>query len=313
MRYLIKKIALQAATILLLQLQLAATAQSAPALPAQSPPTLAERGSVATSTDAGQPNVQAAKANFAPTAAADVLDIARLTIETVRDQHAGTAQSIERATNLILAFFTVLGLVAAAFGWSRLRDIKAAGDTFLAECQRDLEMAKSEVSKLRGEFEHSLEKVASEMRLELFGQAELMAARVELDQALNHKDQATSNRMLLNAVRRINAVLDAQPLSASAHVRGLADLAYALKRLGDVERAYETICKAAELAESEVPASYSLVAYNVACYGAIAGRHDALIWLEKAIGLDPQYKLSAAKDSDFESVRESEHFKALVA
>ena len=220
---------------------------------------------------------------------------------------------VERAATVIVVFFTLLGAIATAFGWHKFNDMKAAADAVLEKYRGDMQAAQQNAAATHAEFEESLEKAMIATRKEMNGQIELMAARVELDQAINGKfDQQLSNRMLSNAIKRISNVLDGQEMSIKAKIRGLADLAFARKRLGDVESAFETVHQAATLAKAEAPTMFPLLAYNAACYACLLRKAEATQWLREAIDADPQYKENAAKDGDFENIRDSEGFKALT-
>jgi len=87
--------------------------------------------------------------------------------------------------------------------------------------------------------------------------------------------------------------------------------------------AWETWFAAAPLAEAkrwdEVIALYNealgekpdhpVLLYNLACMEALAGRpDDALTHLERAIELQPEFAETAAKDTDFDSIRDDPRF-----
>jgi hypothetical protein len=59
---------------------------------------------------------------------------------------------------------------------------------------------------------------------------------------------------------------------------------------------------------------YPMVAYNVACSEALAGRKDdAMRHLKMAVDRSEQLRKLAAEDSDFDAIREDPAFKELVA
>ena len=250
---------------------------------------------------------------FPASSAGDVVDVARLVLETTREQTASVTGLIERATTVIVVFFTLIGAVAAAFGWHKFNDMKTAADAMLETYRTGLTEAQQKVLQHHDEFKDSLHRATAAMRIEMNGQIELMAARVELDQALNKNlDAPSSNRMLMNAVKRINFVLHGQDLSPKAKLRGLADLAYAKKRLGDIEAAFEAAEQAAKLAKEEEPATLHLIAYNAACYACLLDKPEAIEWLKTAIEGNSQHKESAARDPDFHRLKESAAFQNLL-
>ena len=272
--------------------------QSAAAVP---PPATSSSAPKGLSIPAAEP--APAPKSFAVNSAGDVIDVARLVLETTRDQTASVTSLIERAATVIVVFFTLLGATATAFGWHKFNDMKVAADQVLDKYREDMAAAQKNAAALHAEFEDSLEKATIATRKEMNGQMELMAARGELDQAINGKfDPQLANRMLNNAVKRISSVLEGQEMSTKAKIRGLADLAYARKRLGDVETAFETVHKAADLARADAPSMFPLLAYNAACYACLLNQAEAIQWLKDAIAADSQYKENAAKDSDFASI-----------
>ena len=53
--------------------------------------------------------------------------------------------------------------------------------------------------------------------------------------------------------------------------------------------------------------------YNLACFEALAGRHDAALeHLRRSIELDAQYREYASDDEDFAPVRDDPEFQAIV-
>lgn len=53
--------------------------------------------------------------------------------------------------------------------------------------------------------------------------------------------------------------------------------------------------------------------YNIACVYAAQGKiDDAVKWLRKAIEAHPEFKSQAKKDKDFDKIRNSKEFKALI-
>ena len=238
--------------------------------------------------------------------AADVINMTRLVLETTRDHTANLTNFIERATTVIVVFFTLLGAVAAAFGWHKLRDMEQ-------EAKKALEKFETELTSGQSTFQEKLNAATAQVHREINNQIELITARAEIDQATNGKfDASMSNRMLANACKRIDVVLNDKDVSIKARIRGMADVAFAKKRLGDTEAALASVVEAAKLAGENQPEMYSLLAYNAACYSCLLDKADALVWLAAAIKANPQHKEGAQKDADFKKIEENEQFKALV-
>ena len=58
---------------------------------------------------------------------------------------------------------------------------------------------------------------------------------------------------------------------------------------------------------------YADALYNMACLFSLKRKpDDAIPALEKTIGLDKKYREQAAKDSDFENIRDDPRFRKLV-
>ena len=84
---------------------------------------------------------------------------------------------------------------------------------------------------------------------------------------------------------------------------------YRLYEQGDFVGAIENISRQLE----RVPESAPML-YNLACYEALADRgEDAVAHLAKALRLDPGMLELARGDSDFDSLRQDEEFRALVS
>jgi uncharacterized Ntn-hydrolase superfamily protein len=84
---------------------------------------------------------------------------------------------------------------------------------------------------------------------------------------------------------------------------------YELYEKGDYEGAIESISR--QLAR--VPESAPML-YNLACYEALADRRDdAVAHLGEALRLNPGMREMAEADSDFDSLRRDEEFRALVS
>lgn len=87
------------------------------------------------------------------------------------------------------------------------------------------------------------------------------------------------------------------------------NMATAQIKLGKLNRAKNTLLKAIKLKPND-----SSLNYNLACTYALSDINmTALIYLEKAIALDPSLKDSAKKDPDLKGLREMEPFKALTS
>ena len=252
--------------------------------------------------------------DFSPKSASDVIDVARLVLEVTRDQSSSLASFIERATTIIVVFFTLLGAGVAALGWNKMRDMEDAAKSALLKFETELDALQSNASRTQGEFNTSLEAATASVRNELNVQVELMGARAELDQAIHgNRDMALTNRMLTNAIKRIEAALATkEKISAKGTIRGIADLAYAKKRLGDLEGALAAIETAITLARSEATSMLPLLVYNAACYASLLGKQEALAKLAEAIELNSEYKDSAPKDPDFTALYEDPAFQVIV-
>ncbi len=270
------------------------------------------RRQVPLSSGAIQKNAQAApEAN-----PSQFIDLARLVLESSRDQAANTAFLIERATTVIVVFFTVVGAGGAFFGWMKLAEVRQQAVGVVKEFQNEVDVLRSSAKTMQGEFERGIAVATAQMRAEINAQAELLAARSEMDHANYFADPVEQNRYRLNAIRRIEKVLEnCSEVSYAAQIRGMADLAFNAKRLGDLPKALDTVHRAAELAREHAPDMLHLLAFNCACYGARLNRDEKEIqyWLVEAIKLKPEYKAAAATDEDFNGVRDKEWFKALVA
>jgi hypothetical protein len=254
-----------------------------------------------------------APSKFALNSAGDVIDMTRLVLESTRDHTANLTNFIERATTVIVVFFTLLGAVAAAFGWSKLRDMEDAAKTALSKFQGDLDQLNAHALGGQTTFHEKLDAATAQVHREINNQIELIAARAEIDQAINGKfELAMSNRMLANACKRIDVVLADQQVSTKARIRGMADAAFAKKRLGQIELALDAVVAAANLAEGDQPEMYPLLAYNAACYSCLLGKSDALTWLAAAIKANPQHKDGAKADTDFATLKDDPNFQSLV-
>lgn len=219
----------------------------------------------------------------------DVVDMTRLVLETSRDQTTHMAHYIETATTVIVVFFSVLGAVGAAFGMHKIGDIE----------RRAKEITET--------IENDLGKKITALHREINDQSELLSAKAEINIA------SGSTFLLKNAARRIKLVLDRNEVSKQARIRGLADYAYAIKRTGDVPDALRHIEEAAVLAKESEPTMFSLIAFNAGCYECILGnRERALVWLKQAIEQHPEYKESAKRDKDFESIWEMPEFAEIT-
>lgn len=244
----------------------------------------------------------------------EFIDLARLVLESSRDQTATTAAFIERATTVIIVFFTLLGTGGALLGWSKLRDMEASANRAIQQFNTDLEQLRDGASGLSTEFSHTIESAMDGVRAEMNARIELLAASAEIAHAKNGNESAQQKIQLLHsASKKLEAVLsNPEKLSPVTRIRGLADLGYAKKRLGDVDRAFWVVQEAASLAKQHAPDMYPLLAYNAACYSAMLGRAEAADWLLRAINEKAEYRDNACADEDFLSVRDSEWFKKLT-
>ena len=171
----------------------------------------------------------------------NLLDVARLVLETTKAQTESVYSTINLLMGIGAGIAAILLASAAFFGYREWRDLK----------------------RLRATFQERLDEQAEEMRQEINAQIELTSARVEIDTALRESDQATSSRMYRNAIKRIQLQLERSPhLSPIAKVRGLADIGFAMKRLGQTQDALSAIEAALSLVSTDDVARRSLLAYR---------------------------------------------------
>lgn len=227
----------------------------------------------------------------------DVVDMSRLVLEVSRDNTEHLAHYIELGTTVIVVFFTLLGALGAAFGLHKMDDM----DKKVAAWER--------------EYRAKMESSVAILRLEIVNQNELMTAKLEIEKALRMTDAETMNRQLRFAISRIEKALASEHLPATARLRGLADLAFAAKRLADVDKAFTSVCKAIELSVHEdlEAKSRALLNYNAACYACLLKkRSECLERLVTAIHLNEDYKVKAGADDDFVWLRGDADFQALL-
>lgn len=243
----------------------------------------------------------------------DVVDLTRLVLETNRDQNSHLAHYIERATTVIVLLFSLLAAAAAVFGLKKLQDVDEKAQKAIKSFEDGLAKSREKVGELEAEFKQSIDVSAHDIHRELNDQIELISARAEIDQSQNGGfDELTKNRMLMNASKRIQRVLDGNAVSARAKVRALADLGFIKKRLGDIEGAYAVLMQAISLVGPENSSSLPLLTFNAACYASLLKKPDACTLLEAAIALRPEYKDLAKTDGDFGNIKEQPQFIALM-
>ena len=242
----------------------------------------------------------------------DVVDMTRLVLETSRDQTTHLAHYIEHATTVLVVFFTLLGAVGASVGLHKLNDIDAKAKAAMERFENDLNVAKAAAAELAARFKDNVDAADVDLRREIDDQIELVMARVEMEQSL--KGPVLDNRGLTNAKKRLSAVLDRNQISAKGRIRGGADLAFILKRLGDEDAAYGVVCAASETASKYQPSSVPLLEYNAACYASLLDKQkEAIRHLKAAIGGDSTCKTLAACDEDFKNIKNTDEFKAMIA
>ncbi len=246
--------------------------------------------------------------------AGEFIDMARLVLESSRDQAATTTAFIERATTVIIVFFTLLGVGGALIGWTKLHDMETSANNAIQQFNTDLELLRDGATGVSAEFSRTIENAMREVRAEMLARIELLAASAEIAHAKNGNESLQQKMQLLStAAKRLEAVITRPELSPETKIRGLADLGYARKRLGDVDRAFTVVQEAASLAKQHAPDMYPLLAYNAACYSALLGRAEASDWLSKAISEKAEYRDNACADEDFLKVRDLEWFKTITA
>ncbi len=248
----------------------------------------------------------------------DIVDLTRLVLEANRDQTSHLAHYIERGTTVIVILFSVLAACGAVFGLKNLNDIENRAREFSKKIETELGAKLKETTdgfeKHMSGFENDMSNLNIKLTKEIDEQTELLAARAEIATSLINQS-SIDTRMLSNAVKRIEAVLKRNNYQVSTRggIRGLADLAFAKKRLGDHEGALQAIEKAINFAEKVAPEALGLLNYNAACYASLSKRLDACGWLEKAIHLNVQYKTSALTEVDFDNIKATDCFIKLVS
>lgn len=246
----------------------------------------------------------------------DFIEITKLVLENTRDQTNLTTGFIQYGITIIVAFFTIGGTVCMLIGLNKVNDLKQQAQAELSVYKERLSLHENEARRYKEDFEKKMQEISASMHVELDSQIELLAARAEIDHATSNQSNIPKeawSRFLHNACKRIEVVLENEKLSSVAKIRGLADLGYAKKRLGDFENAYFHLDEAAKLAKNETIEMYALTAYNAACYAAITKNPSAEKWLNEAINSKEKYKSNASVDSDFSEVKETDWFKRLTA
>lgn len=118
---------------------------------------------------------------------------------------------------------------------------------------------------------------------------------------------------LKETVRLVMSVVDLDaPTKLDAFLEGvlLTRMAFAQKRLGNVAGAFASAKRAVSLNHNDTKPDWL---YNTACYAALSNElEDCQRYLRLALEKDPRIKAIVANDSDFDSIREEEWFKALL-
>lgn len=85
--------------------------------------------------------------------------------------------------------------------------------------------------------------------------------------------------------------------------------AYGYDRLGETERGHRLLREAVDREPER-----AVFHYHLACFDSRAGdRESALAELQRAVELDPQFAEWAARDSDFEAVRDDPRFPTAIS
>lgn len=240
----------------------------------------------------------------------DVVDMTRLVLESSRDHTTHLAHYIEHATTVLVVFFSLLGAVGAALGLHKLKDVDDKAKEAMETFKNGLLTARAEAMKSTNDFQLGVNIANQELRRAIDDQIELVVAKFEMEQAIKNSDM----RMLRSAAGRLQAVTANNEVAIKARIRGLADLAYARKRLGEPEHAFTAIVEAAKAAEIHDPEIFPFLAFNAACYACLLGnKKDSLEWLKQAVDRDLEYKQKACKDDDFKTIHEETEFKELCA
>ena len=86
-------------------------------------------------------------------------------------------------------------------------------------------------------------------------------------------------------------------------------LGWCLKRMGSVERAAQAYEEALRFHPSE-----GLLHYNLACYRSLQGQaQEALLALQRACGIDDDFRVLAREESDFDPIRSVAEFQKSIA
>jgi hypothetical protein len=209
---------------------------------------------------------------------------------------------------VIVVFFTVLGAIGAVFGLHKLHDIEAKAKVEITKFEDDLRKSRESAKELADAYKLSIDSAIQNLRVESGDHVELLLAKMEIKMA-NESD----TRTLRNIANRIKPVLERDLISKKARLRGLADHAWAMKRLGNYEDAYKDGKEAAAISESEEPSLHWFLAFNAACYASLLKREsEAIEWLGLSLAKNAAYKEKAVSEKDFENIRHLPEFEALV-
>jgi tetratricopeptide (TPR) repeat protein len=215
----------------------------------------------------------------------------------------------ERAREHLTELMTLIGAAAAILAFFGFREIKSIGTPY-----------KEKLEALRLDYENKLNAQIEEFREKSHNNARaLVASQLTwnlLEQAKKLQpgtDDAGRITLFQAVVDHVNKALPADYVEKlDTYLAGLLLMrkAFALKRLGDCEGAFDAAVTALQ---ADGSTSRSEWAYNAACYAALSRRvKECCELLDQAVRLDPSNRQDAKSETDFDSVRGEPGFIAIV-
>ena len=106
------------------------------------------------------------------------------------------------------------------------------------------------------------------------------------------------------AIEFFGQSLDLDPDNVHAYLA----IAWCFKRTGEIDKAIDALKQSLK-----VDPSNALTHYNLACYWALSDNVElAVLHLSFALDLNADYRDKVANESDFDSIRDSQSFQAIV-
>lgn len=268
----------------------------------------------------------------------NVIDVARLVLETTKEQSENNARMIQVASTVVVVMFSLVAAFLGFFGWNKLIDMENAANNIVKQFNADTDDLTNNLSKEAVDFKEGVKKKIEEnmtsLHNEMIAQSEFIFARTELNGVLQSKVifeagcgslSAAEKAVHLNnfnadldrVVARLVKALESKDISNKVRIRGLADAAYAVKRRGDAERALTFIDEALKVVDpksNDMTDSHALLSYNAACYSAMLNKDDSIIenYLRQSIKLSGKYLEIAKSDEDFSTVKSKVWFQTLI-